>query len=281
MNKFKILLPIDFSDTSLNAYLYATKMAKELDAEITLLHVQMASFNDVEYNVTLPLAATDAQVVKELKYFAADYPKEKNIDLPKTELKFKATVGFPKYTIVQIAEEQGSDIIIMGVRDKKYIISKILGTTATYVSQKAPCPVLLIHKNTRYNPIESVLFAIDEKGAINQSIEKYDLLNRKLKAYTEFVHVNKDTKEKVQSAVAEIVDKLLEDHDPNYTFEIKTIEGPDVVASIIDYAVFSKADMVVMVHRNEGIWDSFYNGSSSIKLMEGFHLPIMIFNDTY
>ena len=66
---------------------------------------------------------------------------------------------------------------------------------------------------------------------------------------------------------------------PEFAFEIKTIYGGDIVQSIVDYSIFEKADLLVMVHRKRSILDGFFNKSLTLKTAEGFHLPIMVLEE--
>ena len=76
-----------------------------------------------------------------------------------------------------------------------------------------------------------------------------------------------------------VIKEVFKKKEPDFAFEIKNIYGGDIVQSIIDYSIFEKADMLVLVHRKRNFLDSFFNRSLSLRTAEGIHLPVMILEE--
>jgi len=271
-----ILVAIDFSDTSIAVFNYAVQLAKELDSKLTLMHVisiPMAT----ESGLISPAYSIPYNVATErLEYFVENVPKEKDIDVSNIEIIKRIEAGTPAFSIPQVAEELDADLIVMGTISKSGIFSRMIGTVTTATINNAPCPVMLIHRNTRYTKPQKLVFGIDTEGNLEESLESFNELNESFKGYTEFVHVNTNDGKSISGTKHEIVEELVEENEVNYSFEIKQIDGKNPSQDIIDYCLFAKADLLVLVHHEKNLFERMFTGSSSFKAAEKIHLPVLI-----
>jgi nucleotide-binding universal stress UspA family protein len=129
----RILYCTDFSHNSEGARGYATSLAAEYRAELTLLHVA---------NNVSDLARADAIIAErttELDKLVSE-TERKNVDV-KTMVRF----GKPYEEIVRHAQEGRASLIIMTARGGDAADRAIFGSTTYRVIQLGPCPVLAIH----------------------------------------------------------------------------------------------------------------------------------------
>lgn len=148
----KILVPHDGDQMSDKAVLYASELAKALNAEITLLYV----IEEIEVPATLLLGndrvlieRARRSIAKELeqKWNKFAQEKVKLFSLQKLKITSDTGKGDPAEQIVKYAKETGADLIVMGSRRLEGV-SKIvvaLGSVARKVSERALCPVMLVH----------------------------------------------------------------------------------------------------------------------------------------
>lgn len=131
-NIHTILYPTDFSEESLAAAPFAFSMAQEHQAKLVLLQVREESGED-----RLEDPPRFNQLVTELKEIV---PQEAN---PWCEPEYIVEIGVPPKRILEISEELGADLIIMGVRGMKHPIPGASAAfTAHEVVSHAECPVL-------------------------------------------------------------------------------------------------------------------------------------------
>ena len=139
----KILCPVDFSDTSMNAANNAVNFASEIKAEITFIHVidiqalqnigdlSGGGINDINF-----LIEEEKPVLNKLK----DECEKKGV-----KVKTVLTHGEPISVILETIKEGGHDLIIMGTHGKKGLTRLVLGSIAENVVRKSDIPVLLYH----------------------------------------------------------------------------------------------------------------------------------------
>lgn len=275
----RILVPVDFHLTSFSAFLYANAIAKHLDAEITLLHIINGSFNTNEVLQYQPLLNLENSRKKQLKYFCEEYPKEEGIELEDIKTHYVVRFGIPGFTLADYANDNAYDMVIMGTRDKHGFFDKLLGSVSSLAIKMTKCPVMLIHENTKFQDLKKIVFAFDSKGDLDDTLEDYIKFNKAFKATTDFVHVQISDDDNPSVQEEEIVSDLLEDQGVPFSFKIKNIDGKEVSRALKDYCLFEKADMLVMMHRNKGLFERIFQRNESIRLAQEFHLPVLIFRE--
>ena len=141
----RILCPVDFSESSLDALAYAINMAEEADAKLTLLHV-------VEFAPVLkeaPLMPTpDLSRVRDAA--AAEARRHLHALIPESARTYctveTAVVEGRAYRdIVRHATGGQSDLIVMGVHGRGPLDLLVFGSTTHYVIRASACPVLIVH----------------------------------------------------------------------------------------------------------------------------------------
>jgi len=145
-NVKKILAPIDFSTHSMEAMRGAMELAKDVGAEVHLMHVIAPH----HHFIPLPLA-TSAEQSRELVREASmlEQAEEELARLKKDEFGDSknvitfAVVGHPAQKLVDYAREQSIDLIVMATHGRSGEHILIGGTTEKLV-RVAPCSVLVI-----------------------------------------------------------------------------------------------------------------------------------------
>ncbi len=271
----RILIPVDFTKVSVSAYNYALKLGEAMKAELTVLHVINGSFSTADTMFLDTMDAAYDAAEKRLKQFVREHDRkiEKSSDevLTKSEVRF----GVAGFTVADFANDQGYDYVVCGTRDNHSLIERVLGTTSTIITKQTKCPVILIHENSRWITPSKVIYTIDDNTDFDESIDKFIKFNHFFKASTDFIHIKIDDKN-IDSTRDAVIKEVFKQKDPEFSFQIKNIYGGDIVQSIVDYSIFEKADMLVMVHRKRSFLDSFFSRSISLKTAEGIHLPVMI-----
>ena len=146
----KILVPIDGSEPSFHAARIANKVAKRFNSEIIFLYV-VVSPSKYEYaNLTgLVTPKQIDMITQNAKEEAKDWfkriedmVKEEN---PNIKLSTKVILtGIAVYgEIIQFAEKENIDLIVIGTRGRSGFKKLLLGSTASGVVTYAHCPVLV------------------------------------------------------------------------------------------------------------------------------------------
>lgn len=137
----KILCPLDFSENSEHALLYAKAFARAHDADLLLLHVVELPVSYLAAEIAIPVDALQRQkdaCVKNLNAITEMVRQE----LPRAACLVEE--GNPYPCIIQVAKKQGVDLIVMGTHGRTGLAHALLGSVSEKVVRVAPCPVLTV-----------------------------------------------------------------------------------------------------------------------------------------
>jgi nucleotide-binding universal stress UspA family protein len=160
----KILYATDLSKNSSYAFLYATDMAKRHSATIIILHTiePIPPYAEVYTGITEVMKRKQQEeTVEEIKKHLQDFCKkaETQIGPPCVELisKILVRVGYPPVEILNTADEEGCDAIVLGTHGKGFLAHTFLGSVSSSVLHRTRKPVFII-------PLPSEKTSIDWDG---------------------------------------------------------------------------------------------------------------------
>jgi len=146
MTRFtRILVPTDFSAPSDAALATAKEMAERFGASIHLLHVledpySTSAYATEVYGYLPPGLKESWQRDGEKRLLALLPPDERTRFGGTTQVIF----GSPTKAIVEYAEANGMDLIVMGTHGRSGVAHLLLGSVAERVVRTARCPVLTV-----------------------------------------------------------------------------------------------------------------------------------------
>jgi nucleotide-binding universal stress UspA family protein len=148
MAKFKkILAPTDLSALSLVGVRYAIEMGRDQGACTILYHVIDSEGEWFRGRDDLNPAAA---LIPRQKQRLLEFIKEHCADLlSKVEVQPIVDLGVPYKKIVERAEQEGADLIVLSTHGRTGLDQFILGSVAQRVVARAPCPVLSIRPGGR------------------------------------------------------------------------------------------------------------------------------------
>lgn len=146
----KILYATDLSKNSSYAFLYATDMARRHDATIVVLHAVDPGPPEVRFVGVLERLENkeSKELGGEIQTLIQDFCKktETKIGAPCVELISKILVprGHPPEEILNAAETEGCDVIVLGSHGKGFLSHTFLGSVSSSVLQRTRKPVFII-----------------------------------------------------------------------------------------------------------------------------------------
>jgi universal stress protein A len=143
VNGYKhILLPVDFSDHCTAAGMHAAFLAKLGGGTVHLAHVVENPLDPIyepdEAEHWVVVEHADKKALELLERTAQTCLPA---DCPRT---LHVLAGDPYPRLMEIAEEIGADLIVMGTHGTASVAHLLLGTVADKVAHHATCPVLLV-----------------------------------------------------------------------------------------------------------------------------------------
>ena len=143
----RILVPVDFSDCSLDALGYAAVVAQQAKASLMLLHV----LEPVSYGLDFTLGQSKARHAdaetwtKRLEELVSSHQH------PTMQVESQLRGGFPADSILDAARTLPCDLIVMDTHGRRGISHTISGSVAEAVLRKTHCPVITV-RSQKFGP---------------------------------------------------------------------------------------------------------------------------------
>jgi len=139
----RILTAIDFSENSDFAFDYALMLAKQFDAELTVVHV----INEpVDLRGFYVPHISFEQLEKEIEEGASKMMDKFCQSRLGSFANYKTAIitGIPYEAIIKKADEINASLIVLGTHGRTGLDHLIFGSTAERIVRSASCPVLTI-----------------------------------------------------------------------------------------------------------------------------------------
>ena len=142
----KILVPIDFSPASKDAFKHALHFAEKFSAELTLLYVCAPALRPLPRLAGIPGAPSFSKTDRSSadKNFRTLIASSRNGSVGHSRWTMRA--GVPSHEIVEMAKDADVDLIIMAAHGYTSWRHFCIGSTAELVVRAAPCPVLVVRE---------------------------------------------------------------------------------------------------------------------------------------
>jgi len=147
----KILVAVDGSVHSLNAFEHALEIAKSQDAELLILHVIPDTMTGslVEYGAKYGSLAVVQAYYHAAEKEAIEWLKPLETIARKQQVKAKSEILWelgksPVALITGYAKKNSVDLIVMGTRGRGALKRLLLGSVASGVVNHAPCSVMVV-----------------------------------------------------------------------------------------------------------------------------------------
>ena len=183
-----IIAPTDFSSISYNACLYAAKMAKDINAELVLLHAMELPIAVAEFPVTEDLF-DEIGMEKELEALKNKLSTETN---NKVNIYTKNILGSAEYEIKELCKIKKPFAVVMGTHSSSLLDRFFLGSTTVYSAKHLHCPVLVIPSNATYKPIKKIALASDLKDIYEIPAQEIETIVKHFNAEFEVFYVAKN-----------------------------------------------------------------------------------------
>ena len=141
MKLSRILVPVDASDTSRRALLFAANLAEELEAKLDVLHVTyFTSETDAQEESWLPDGIAGDVRSDEV----ATQKMIEGCGLDNVVYEYHCRTGMPTEEILQFAEESLPDLIVTGGRGLGVVEGFFAGSVSQELVERAQTAVMVV-----------------------------------------------------------------------------------------------------------------------------------------
>lgn len=276
----KILVPTDFSKTSLIAVDVAFDIAKKDGADIILLNVVEEATSD-SYRISGEWQKANWED-KIFTYRLLEKAK-KQLEKLVMEPRFNAVkitgelrLGNPFHGMNAIIIDRKVDLIVMGTKGHTKMEEMIIGTNTEKVVRRSHCPVLTVHKKPSSSDFKNIVYAT---GMANDEEVFSRIVKRTQQLYNSTIHLvrintpaNFQRDREVKGYMEKFAKKLLlKNYTINVYNDISEEEG------IINFADSINADLIAMATHGRTGLAHMMAGSVAENVVSHSGRPVLTF----
>ncbi len=254
-----VIIPIDFSETSLNAARYTAEMLSgKADASIIL-------YNMYKHDDEAETAKTYLESIRKELLEKGD----KNIECILE--KGKDLID----CLERLAYQKTATLIVMGITGKTSLKQKIIGSHTLKIATCDVCPVLIVPAQAKFNGVNNVALASDFKDV--EEVTPVTYIKRVLDFFKPNLHIVNVNSEIHVTLNEELVKERnwLEEQFNEYNPEFYFITTFDFLDTIEQFIQDKNIDIVINVPRNHSFFDRIFKPNSTKKLAFHSNIPVL------
>ncbi len=254
-----IIIPIDFSETSLNAARYAAAMLSSKENTRVILYTMFTAEEE---------SATSEQYLQSLKA-ELEQKGVSNIETVK-ELGSDLIDN-----LARLAYQKTAELIIMGITEKEEWRQFFVGSNTVKMVEQNICPVMIIPQNAKFNGITNVSLASDFKDV--DATTPVLAIKTVLDIFNVNLHiVNIDNEHYVALTDEYLAErakmqKMFSEFNPEFYF----IGMNDFYDAIEQFSKDKNIDLLIIIPKNHTFMNSLVSSSHTKKLAFNTSVPLL------
>ncbi len=252
-----ILIPVDFSESSLHACHYAINLVGSQKVTFHLFHIYNDQVilpdagmpesmdSDVFFNSDIVLALKE-QAEKQME----DLKKEVEKQIAGSGAQITVTTalqgGDPRWEITETCEELKPDLVVMGTRGlgKKGFLE---GSMAAKIMGKAPVPVLAVPEDYEGFRLKNMMYPTHFNKLDIHTLETIFALLQHLDFRIQVCHFRLEKKDEEASVLMEELEKAFEKEKNEGKIVFHLVEADDKETALKDFAKQKQIDLVAFL----------------------------------
>lgn len=250
-----ILIPIDFTKQSLLAIKQSYNLAKYTHSRLVLLHTYENPGEESADALTKLTKQTEQE---------SGVPTE-----------FRNVQGDIYIETHKVAAEINATLIIVGL-ESQMKFRNIIGSSASKLIRKAPCPVITIRGNDHRDGCENILLPLDLSAETREKVDSAIQFAQYFGASIRILGVfnpHDSAYENKLLAYSHQVKQFIKSKGISCTN--KSMPTNNVAETIVDYAEKIEADLIMIMNKPHLNVAEFFNGTDAQRVVDISNVPVM------
>lgn len=262
-----ILLPTDFSATSMNAATFALDLFGTAGTRYTLLNIYLKpAYRNFLMGVNVDTERASRNGLRRMERRCRQHAQG-------VRLALKSSFAMLEQEIQALHQDGRADLVVMGTQGEGNY--GLVGHNTTAVVTGTDVPVVAVPSQWQRTPMQRIILADDGLGLNERTLAPMIAMAKQAQAHVEVVHVRKAGDRSGASDRQAILRLLLAGIPHGFT--VRT--GNDVEAELDAAAVEQGAHLVAVVRRQRGVFERLFKGSSSKRMALHTAVPVLVMHE--
>lgn len=254
-----VIVPVDFSETSLNAAAYAVKLfSRRPEINLMIYHVYE---NENE----------EEGVEERLSNLKNEYTKSHEVNITTYCERGSDFID----ALERFARHQKADLAVMGLTGRSALAQVFIGSNTLKMVDHKVCPVLIIPATLQYRDIDNVMLASDFKNVLTTTpVEPIKDFLRVFKANLHVVNVDAEHYVAITEEYERQKQNMREmfaEFNPEFYF----LRLYDVDEALHLFATEKNIDVIISIHKEHSLSHKLFRSSHTKNLSYKSSLPIL------
>jgi len=265
-----IVVAVDFSESSINAFLHALSIAQKCNTDLDLVWVRKSAEEKDKFD-------TSGDPTKEVKVQFTDLIAKYQPELPGNKISYKIRTGKVYKEIVDEAKECKAMLVVTGTHGASVFVEFWIGSNANRIVALSPCPVLTIRSVIDVRrPLSKIVLPMDSTTETRQKATFTGYLAKKHDAEIHILSLYSTKAKAVRrnvDAYAEQVAKYFEEE--GIKFLVTSKEADNISDGMIEYAQSVDANLISIMTQQESTTANLWMGPYAQQTINRSPIPVL------
>ena len=286
-----ILIPVDFSDYSLNAAVVGFDIAEKLGSKMVLYHSSpQPEFLTIPYSdvmvydsaLFLNYEMTEKLTSKKFEEFLTKLTsKIDSSRWKKAKPEYIVKIGEPDDDILSYIQIHPPKMVVMGIRGEDAKSGDLMGTTTAAVIFNTLVPVLTITEKTPKDWLEhfkTVVYATNFESADFIAMDRLIKLVKPFGCKVVCLHVNQGNNGELDEAMLEGMKEALVEKYPDASFDCCLVHSNNLPEAIDKFIRENGIDALAVTTHRRNLITRLFNPSIAHKMILHTQTPVLVFH---
>ena len=265
-----IVVAVDFSESSINAFLHALSIAQKCNTNLDLVWVRKSAEEKDKFD-------TGGDPTKEVKVQFTELIVKYQPELPGNKISYKIRTGKVYKEITDEARESKAMLVVTGTHGASVFVEFWIGSNANRIVSLSPCPVITIRGGIDIaRPLSKIVLPIDSTTETRQKATFTGYLAKKHDAQVHVLSLYSTKAKAIRRNVdsySEQVAKYFEEEEIKYL--ITSMEADNIADSMIKYAKSVDANLISIMTQQESSTANLWMGSYVQQTINRSPIPVL------
>ena len=265
-----IVVAIDFSESSVNAFLHALSIAQKCHSDLDLVWVRKSAEEKDKFD-------TGGDPTKEVKIQFDDLVAKYQPELQGNKINYKIRTGKVYKEISDEARESKAMLVVTGTHGASVFVEFWIGSNANRIVSLSPCPVITIRSGIDVRrPLSTIVLPIDSSTETRQKATFTGYLAKKHDAQIHILSLYSTKTKAIRrnvDAYTEQVAKYFEEEGVKYL--ITNREADHIADTMIQYGASVDANLISIMTQQESNTSNLWMGPNAQQIVNRSPIPVL------
>lgn len=288
----KLIIPVDFSNYSMQACEFGFNLAVNNHWEVIILHVYFTPIyaSSLPYGDVFNYQIGDEDSIKkiinkvhqDLETFSGQIAaKIESKEWPEVKYKCVLREGIPEEEILRYTKEERAKLILMGTRGKNQKDIDLIGSVTAEVIERSRTPILAIPENTslkNFSDVKRIAFLTNFNQRDLIAFESFFNLWKSYKFAIHFIHLS-DVKDKWSEIKLAGIKEYFQNQYSDLEMCYDVITDDNLLKGLDSYIKENHIDIITLASYKRNIFARLFNPGIARKMLFHSDTPLLIISD--